>query len=258
MFTSTPMAPASRSIVSIARATACGSVTSATAATALAPVCSTSSCVSSRASPDRATSPRANPAWASASAVARPMPRLAPVTIATRSVTGSARAGRAARVSRRRCGSRRRGAPIARRSLRRSWRPSDRLSTQRYASSRFVPSGTLWYRPRLPSCGSPFGERLRYVAFVSITSMIRSAVRKDAASASAVTRSRSSAEEWYSGKSPCGVRESVPTGRSNPGEQNCRSSPPVGCHSDRMLVGSPARTCAATRSIGASPRRLRL
>ena len=69
--------------------------------------------------------------------------------------------------------------------------------------------------------------------------MISSAARSDGPSASGVTRVRSSAEEWYSGKSPCGVRESVPTGRSNPGEQYWRSSPPLGCQSPTMLPGSP-------------------
>ena len=88
--------------------------------------------------------------------------------------------------------------------------------------------------------------------------MIASAVRNDDASASGVTSVRSSAEEWYWGKRPCGVRDSVPTGRSKPGEQYCRSSPPLGCQSVTMLPGSRASTYAEARSTGASPRRLRL
>ena len=72
--------------------------------------------------------------------------------------------------------------------------------------------------------------------------MIVSAVVNAEPSASAVTSVRSSADEWYSGKRPWGVRDSVPTGRSNPGEQNCRSSPPVGCQSATMLAGSRPST----------------
>ena len=85
--------------------------------------------------------------------------------------------------------------------------------------------------------------------------MIRSAVRNAEPRASAVTSSRLSAEEWYSGKSPCGVRDRVPTGRSNPGEQNWRSSPPVGCQSETMLSGSlreHVRRGAVDRRVTAS------
>ena len=42
----------------------------------------------------------------------------------------------------------------------RSWRPSERFSTQSSAPSANEPPPTARYRPRFPSCGSPFGLRL--------------------------------------------------------------------------------------------------
>ena len=49
---------------------------------------------------------------------------------------------------------------------------------------------------------------------------------RESARNSGCTKPRSSADVWYSGYSPCGVRVSEPTARSNPGEQYWRSSYP--------------------------------
>src|SRR2546429_6385543 len=43
----------------------------------------------------------------------------------------------------------------------------------------------------------------------------------ESASASGRTKLRSSADVWYWGKRPCGVRIRQPTGRSKPGEPYC-------------------------------------
>ena len=47
---------------------------------------------------------------------------------------------------------------------------------------------------------------------------------KESASSAGSTKERSSAEVWYSGYSPCGVRDSRPKGRSKPMALNWRSS----------------------------------
>ena len=50
--------------------------------------------------------------------------------------------------------------------------------------------------------------------------MISSSAVQDSASSDGWTNDRSSAEVWYSGYSPCGVRESRPKGSPNPRELN--------------------------------------
>ena len=50
----------------------------------------------------------------------------------------------------------------------------------------------------------------------------------DSARESGLIKSRLSADVWYSGNSPLGVRIRQPIGKLIPGEQNCRSSYPKG------------------------------
>ena len=109
-----------------------------------------------------------------------------------------------------------------------------------------------------PSCGSPLGERLRYARSCSRTSRIASAACSDSSRRSGRMSSRSSADEWYSGNSPSRERVRQPTGRSKPGELNCRSSQPHGTKSSDSSAGDARTTCAPARSTSASPRRLRL
>src|SRR5437879_13461790 len=81
----------------------------------------------------------------------------------------------------------------------------------------------------------------------------------ESARLSGVTNARLSADEWYSGYCPLGVRVKQPTARLKPGEQYCRSSYPYGTKSRSLYGPSPClSTCAAARSTRVSPRRLRL
>ena len=80
------------------------------------------------------------------------------------------------------------------------------------------------YRPRRPSCGSPYGWLLTSVRLRSTTSRIDAITSSDAAMRSVWTNDRSSAEVWYSGNWPWRPRMIAPTGIRNPGELNCRSS----------------------------------
>ena len=59
-------------------------------------------------------------------------------------------------------------------------------------------------------------------------------------------RSRPSAEVWYPSNPPCGVRIRQPTGRSNPGEQNWRSSPPQGSQSTTRCGAPESRSTSST------------
>src|SRR5262249_5061226 len=100
--------------------------------------------------------------------------------------------------------------------------PSEQFRTQSNADSPSRPAPCppmLPNSPRLPSCGSPFGLRFRYIRSLSSTSTTSKILRRLSASECGSTHSRSSAEVWYSGKQPCGVRERRPTGRLKPGEQ---------------------------------------
>src|SRR5690606_31925239 len=109
--------------------------------------------------------------------------------------------------------------------------PSERLRTQSMAMASAPGSGrlpTALYRPRLPSWGSQ-----KRLAFRNVPSHSRTPVRainwrRDSPREAGFTKSGLSAEVLYSGKRPCGVGIRQPAGKSNPGEQNCRSSYPNG------------------------------
>ncbi len=107
----------------------------------------------------------------------------------------------------------------------------------------------LWLPLRTTGSGSGRSSRARRRS--------RGSASRESASVSGRTSSRSSAELWYPGNLSAGERVSAPTGRSKPGEQNCRSSPPSG--ENGMSTPPAARTTfAAAWSISASPWRLRL
>src|SRR5437879_6336166 len=79
-----------------------------------------------------------------------------------------------------------------------------------------------------------------------MASTIRAYFANESPRAKGVTNSRLSAEVWYSGNSAYGVRIRDPTGKSNPGEQNCRSSLPQGKKST-IRKGSPlSRSTSST------------
>ena len=237
------------------------SVTSATALTAVAPRSRTR-----RASPRdpasvRATSPTANPSSASATAVARPIPRLAPVTTATGSPRSRqlARGARAARASRPPRGCLDTEDPSARRSRGGRELPSDRLSTQSRASLRVRPVGNALVEAALPELRLAVRRAVAVarVRLDDVDDLERGPER--VAEGRRVTRSRSSADEWYSGNSPCGVREKRADGQVESRRAVLALVAAARLQSETRLPGARAR--ARTRRhdrSGASPRRLRL
>src|SRR5690606_7277468 len=95
--------------------------------------------------------------------------------------------------------------------------PSERLRTQSMAMASAPGSGrlpTALYRPRLPSWGSQKGLAFRNVPLHSRSPTTAINRRSDSPREAGFTKSGLSAEVWYSGKRPCGVRIRHPTGRS--------------------------------------------
>src|SRR3954447_17424136 len=84
LFTSTVGPPSSAATRSTAACTCSGSLTSAPTASAFPPAASMASTVPLAEDSSRSRTATANPSWANRSAVAAPMPRAAPVTMATR------------------------------------------------------------------------------------------------------------------------------------------------------------------------------
>jgi hypothetical protein len=92
------------------------------------------------------------------------------------------------------------GRPDRRPMASRSWSPSDWLSSHSIARSCSLgpapPTGP--YRPRLPSRGSPFGDRLSQRRFASIAASMSISIASAPSIAAGVTKARSSADVWYS------------------------------------------------------------
>ena len=140
------------------------------------------------------------------------------------------------------------------------WLSSEKLSTHSKADSRRPASNPpmAWYSPRLPNCGSHLGCRLDsghcFPGFATRPGRCR-AIRP---ALSARTKDRLSAEVWYSGKRPCGVRSGCrPAGRNLASNTVARRSRRARNRGFRARPRSRS-ACVTARSISALPRRLRL
>src|SRR3972149_2676705 len=105
--------------------------------------------------------------------------------------------------------------------------PSDIFNTHSIAISsvlRSVSPPIDPYTPLLPNCGSHLGFWFKYTPLLSRIFTAETHFSKESDRASRLMKSRLSAEVWYSGYSPKGVRITHPTERLKPGEQNWRSS----------------------------------
>ena len=153
----------------------------------------------------------------------------------------------------------RRGAPTARRRRASEWSPSARLSTQRTAwTSASLPPGT----PAL-SVGRGRARRVAArlrdavdVAAVSVDDVEEGGERRDRVPRARRGRAARGRRRRCGapGSSPCGVRVSATTGRSKPGEQNCRSSVPHGTNGAHRPRRARGRRALAARSVDASCR----